>query len=794
MTFNLLTRSDFERCSALAITDHHELLSPKLGRTATQNCQTCNLDICVGHCGHIDLPFFVPHPIYHNMVPMILTCFCDKCGQVLRVREEVPSFKDYYRVITNSKFKSERNVCECATPTVKVYKYGWKSSSKPGCYEHNSPSYWIYVVPSGKTVIDRTELQEVRDKLAAITPEQMVAMRLSPTWRPEDLIVDYIMVMPPLLRPSARSTHGYDYATELYKRILDIVNGSKIVEEHQLKVFNYYVQLLGRSTEDSYKLFKRFISGKTGLIRSNLLGTRNNRAARTVITTNSYIPASHVGIPSAFKRSLTVFEYLSDINASKIATLISSGKVVSFGTFDAKQYLGTTSMEAAQKMDPLELVSRLRAVRTLAYVERELMDDDWVYINRQPTLQHTSIIAFRAKLVDVSTMEINLAVTKPFGADFDGDEMSIYVASDVESRAECMTLLASDKNIYSSADGGLLIQPIQDCVSALYRMTRDDPECSMTTFLRVVDTCLAGEYGVHTVCDGRWSTRNFLTRHNRIRGESTITSTTLISTLLPPSLLIRSRAFTVIEGILTATSAMQRSHLHALINVLHSRYSSEYTLWFISMIQLVADIWLKEYPLSVGYTDCWSIPEDVVDEVEKLYTNSFGRILDYEHRKTLYPDLSQHFEMQILTIIRGQIGAPARQMIKDYVTKHCRDNPFTIMIDSGARGDFTSVVNMMVRLGQQEVNGRQDPLYGTDEDERVHPINKGFVMEPYNVGLSRRGTYYQAASGRQGIVNTGSGVTDPGVMFRLLWSFLADAQVDYAGRVTNHDGRILSPL
>jgi DNA-directed RNA polymerase beta' subunit len=624
----------------------------------------------------------------------------------------------------------------------------------------------------------------------------MIHMRLNPCWNPVDLILDYVMVIPPLLRPSTNVVYEHDKVTDLYNRILSTIAKEDTSLSRQLLVFNCYHQLLGRGNEDKQKLFKSFISGKTGLVRDAMLGVRNNRAARVIITTNSYIPVSHVGIPRIFKRNLTVFEYLNVLTAKKIAILIANNMVVDPGTMDIKKILGVRTIKDASSIDIRSLTHKLIDAcssgynRKLIYVERELMDDDWVYINRQPTLQHTSIIAFKAKLVDVHTMELNLAATKTFNADFDGDAMSVYVASDIESQVECMMLLASDKNIYSSSDQQLLIQPIQDCISALYTMTKFDKECSMATLLRVVDVCLMGEYKY-----SKWSTREFLLRHQRVRGSSTITATTLISMLLPGTMNTNSIApICIVDGILTSRDAMKKHHVHLLIEFFHTTLGDSHTIWFISMLQLVTDIWLREYPLSVSYSDCNVIPDDVITRVESYYYDNFDKIEDYEQRKIQHPELSQYFEMQILTIIRGQIGARIRQSIKDYLTTHCPSNPFNIMVDSGARGNFTAVSNMMAYLGQQEVNGRQLPLYDVNNDDVTHPVNRGFVLEAYNRGLSKKGAYYQAASGRQGLVNTGSGISDPGVMFRLLWSFLADVQLDYEGRITDYSGTILATL
>jgi len=52
---------------------------------------------------------------------------------------------------------------------------------------------------------------------------------------------------------------------------------------------------------------------------------------------------------------------------------------------------------------------------------------------RQPTLHKASMMAFKVCVKPVKTLKINLAMTKPFNCDFDGDEMNIHVPQSYEA-------------------------------------------------------------------------------------------------------------------------------------------------------------------------------------------------------------------------------------------------------------------------------------------------------------------------------------------------------------------------
>nr|PNR45314.1 hypothetical protein PHYPA_015085 [Physcomitrium patens] len=77
-------------------------------------------------------------------------------------------------------------------------------------------------------------------------------------------------------------------------------------------------------------------------------------------------------------------------------------------------------------------------------------DGDHVLLNRQPSLQKMSLMAFRARMMpDSCTIRINPSVCPTFNANFDGDEMNIFCASSYLSKAKCDILLAIEKCILS---------------------------------------------------------------------------------------------------------------------------------------------------------------------------------------------------------------------------------------------------------------------------------------------------------------------------------------------------------
>lgn len=54
---------------------------------------------------------------------------------------------------------------------------------------------------------------------------------------------------------------------------------------------------------------------------------------------------------------------------------------------------------------------------------RHIQDGDVVIFNRQPSLHKMSMMGHRIRILPWSTFRLNLSVTTPYNADFDGDEM-----------------------------------------------------------------------------------------------------------------------------------------------------------------------------------------------------------------------------------------------------------------------------------------------------------------------------------------------------------------------------------
>ena len=80
-----------------------------------------------------------------------------------------------------------------------------------------------------------------------------------------------------------------------------------------------------------------------------------------------------------------------------------------------------------------------------------------------------------------STFRMNVADTKPYNADFDGDEMNLHGPQDEESQAELLHLAYVPKQIISPANNSAIIGIFQDSLLGCYRFTRENINFDLRT-------------------------------------------------------------------------------------------------------------------------------------------------------------------------------------------------------------------------------------------------------------------------------------------------------------------------
>jgi DNA-directed RNA polymerase subunit beta' len=288
---------------------------------------------------------------------------------------------------------------------------------------------------------------------------------------PDWMILDYIPVIPPDLRPMVQLDGGR-FATsdlnDLYRRVINRNNrlarlqeilAPEIIVRNEKRMLQEAVDALidngrrGRTVVGAnnrpLKSLSDIIEGKQGRFRQNLLGKRVDYSGRSVIVVGPNLKIHQCGLPK--EMAIELFQPFV------IHRLIRQGLV--------------NNIKAAKKLiqrnDP-----------QVWDVLEDVIEGHPVMLNRAPTLHRLGIQAFEPILVDGRAIQLHPLVCPAFNADFDGDQMAVHVPLSIEAQAEARLLMLASNNILSPATGRPIVTPSQDMVLGCYYLTAENPKAT----------------------------------------------------------------------------------------------------------------------------------------------------------------------------------------------------------------------------------------------------------------------------------------------------------------------------
>lgn len=276
----------------------------------------------------------------------------------------------------------------------------------------------------------------------------------------------YIIVPPPLFRETIES-NSVGEEDKPFVRILDEISILRSVLQSNDKIVKnkilYNIQLLSANIFDNM-IGK--IRGKSGLIRSSMLGRNSDFSGRAVIVGDPTLDSDHIGIP---KNMLVRLYYPWVIN------YIISHKEISD---ELSKYvpINKPSLHVLinEKLEQEEIDDNVLDI--LYKATAEVVKDKVIIAKRDPSLHKFSIKAYKPVLVDDSSIHISPTVCEGHNADFDGDQMAVFVPLTKESQAEASKMLSS-KNIFGPS-GDLSLTLKKDFPTCVYFITRIGPNKS----------------------------------------------------------------------------------------------------------------------------------------------------------------------------------------------------------------------------------------------------------------------------------------------------------------------------
>ena len=569
--------------------------------------------------------------------------------------------------------------------------------------------------------------------------------------RPEWMILDALPVIPPELRPMIQLDGGR-FATsdlnDLYRRVINRNNRLKklmelgapsIIIQNEKRMLQEAVDALfdngrrGRNITGAgnrpLKSLSSMLKGKQGRFRQNLLGKRVDYSGRSVIVVGPSLKMYQCGIPKEMALELFKPYIINGLVSKEIASNIKAAK------------------RMIENQDP----------RVWDIVEEKIKEHP-VMLNRAPTLHRLGIQAFEPKLISGRAIRLHPLVCAAFNADFDGDQMAVHVPISEEAQAEARILMLGANNILKPSDGNPIVTPGQDMILGNYYITIEkagekgegrvfkDPDEALMSFER-------REISQHTriAIPVRGFKHKLFTEEQSDKYLVTTVGKLKFNEIFPDTFqYINEGTKENMEGITPnkyflskgtdikkAISEMElvkpfgKGVLKKLIAQIYKRYQTTETS---IMLDKMKDLGFKESTLSgisIGISDI--IPSNDKAEILKDAEDRVAQI-NKQYRRGVITE-RERYENVISTwsSAKNKIAEELTEIIKSN-----SDNPISIMIDSGARGDMGSY-NQMAGMrglmakpdgGTVEIPITSSFLEGVRVSEfflGTHGIRKGFV-------------------------------------------------------------------
>jgi DNA-directed RNA polymerase II subunit RPB1 len=755
-------------------------------------CPTCKQtnQFCPGHFGHIRLARPVYLYQFFDMVEKLANVICLNCSKILANEDVVTSLKS----TGLSRFKEVRDlrptprkdeVLQCPHCETAIFKKIAKVIGKAATLEGQSN------VEGTDPVVIQPEM--ILRAFQRMTDEDCRLIGLNPEFaRPEWMICTVLAVPPLTVRPSVVMDDNQRMEDDLTHKLIDILRANdkvreKIDKEESAEVLDKYTAKLQydvatyvdndikglepsaqRSGRPLRTLKSRF-GAKTGRVRGNLMGKRVDFSARSVITPDANIELDELGVPEEIAINLTFPEIVSPYNRDRLLGYVKNGP-------DKHPGAKSVYLKADDRTVSLRYVNPDTIdIREGDVVHRHLIHGDIVLFNRQPSLHKASMMAHRVVVLPYSTFRLNVSATRPYNADFDGDEMNMHVPQSIASATELRYIASVLRNIVSPRTNSPIIQLFQDTMTGAYRISQPGVKVPEPIAM------------------------NILARLKLpfVRKGVSWTGSELISAAFP--MMNYKGRINLKNGQLADGNVLQKGGVGGLLHVVYTDFGPERCGQLINDIQSIVTQYNLYTGFSVGTSDLIAnqpTREFVAEQLKKgrdrvaeilsaVHSGQFVNLQGLSDGEQLEDDISSALKEVAASINTKVIGSLDKA------------NRIVQMVDSGSKGGEQNITQMVALLGQQLIEGKRVQYTLQDRtlphfaryDDGVE--SRGFVQHSFVDGLMPAEFFYHAQAGREGLIDTAVKTSDTGYIQRRLMKSMEDQHVEHDGTVRNVTGSVI---
>ena len=738
-----------------------------------ERCATCYEGVvtCMGHFGHITLHEPIYNCFFMAKIVRILNSICSSCSQILI---DAKKYRDFTTITDKAKVKSRCDRCHCVVP-----KYKRKG------LEVLEVSISESLVKTGKK----------NKKMRPVFPQDILSIfnRISESTRqqmhlacnPSDFIIEHLLVPPRVVRPTVIHSYGSSLRGEddLTTRLLEILKkniqlskmrrGSNqyLIQFNNLQVLvgSYMNKNVKTSTRRNIRDLSTRIGGKKGRVRCNCMGKRADNSARSVIIPAHDFDIDQIGIPVPMALELLVNEQVTKNNIHELQARVLKGPVL--GGAIKIQIFGNQIIDLrTRKKNNIRL-------KVGYVVKRPLQNNDWVGVNRHPSLHKKSFIAHRVRIVDGLAIQMNLSVTEAYNADFDGDEMNIHVPLDIKSATELRTLMSVENQQLNAANNKPAIAIVFNALLGAFIMSG-------------VDIFLPRHIAMDLFCTINAAMDHVTFPHPCILKPAELWSgKQLISLLLPVDFFYEQKGIIVRTGQLL-DGQLSKKHLGrtrgGIIHRLLLDFDPAVALRFNGTFQKLVNRWLLMHGFSIGIGDIR------IDEVHSEFTHTHHQLTMKNFKREMSSDWAVTDNDMLSTNATSNIG---RHVINTFNTKR---NAVSLMLNAGSKGSKVNQVQMTACVGQTIFQGcaiRPNEGYSRTlscfEENKKTTNSIGFVQNSFFNGLDPIEFFYHSLGGREGLVDTAVKTATTGYMQRRIVKAIESCVIHYDHTVRNAQGDII---
>lgn len=608
----------------------------------TDKCVTCSGKNCTGHWGLIKFgkDNEILNPFFVRRIIMVLNCVCHECSRVL-FADEIDN-----NIISTNLAKILKKPVETRPALLEKYclkidkcpmVYDKKLNIKP-CKTHiklkvgdvTEDGIIMYSKEKkGKTISLKKEennskvtlhINKIINIFKNITKEDAIILGFVGKTRPLDLIMQGILVTPPLARAPSTNKKGeliQNSHTIMYINILkSIHNKGNAPGKIYKAVRNMLIKNDAKTGGGQVpKTYTEELQGKDGIYRSSSLGKRGDFNARSVAGPGHSLALNEIRLPDYWADILTNKINVTNFNYEYLNNELALGNIKF-----------VISRSGSQK--PADDIKSLKIGQAVE-IAMKGGTKDLVMFGRQPSLTKYSMMGAEAVFAPNLTIDTNSAITSALNLDYDGDELNIWKPRSYLVKAELEYIISIKNCIISTETGRPTMGLVMNSKTSSHLITKPNVMIEEAVFNDMI-TVLSNKDSLPSLFD---RAKEFGLEPITVKdGQKYVSGKLAFSALLPVGFNYNYKNVVVFNGIMisgTLNSAHVGSGARSLVNDLAIFYSLDRAADFITDAPHLLSVWFTTIGYTAGLRDCATI---VTDSRAEDYNKKFNkRALRFEH-------------------------------------------------------------------------------------------------------------------------------------------------------------------